>query len=81
MASVAARLLPVYSADVLYHRALLEVSIDLLLIGALLRVVAEAVAGYQPPAGALVSLGGTLTTIGFAIFAGRLWLTLGRLQP
>ena len=46
MVSMASRLLPIYSADVLRRRALLEVTIDLLLVGALVRVGAEAIGGY-----------------------------------
>jgi hypothetical protein len=79
IASLSARLLPIYSADVLHHRPLLEITIDLLFVGALLRVVAEWIAGYQYPLGLLVALGGTLTVVGFCIFAARLWRSLGRL--
>jgi hypothetical protein len=77
MASVAARLLPIYSADVLQHRPLVEATIDLLFVGALLRVGAEWVGGYQYPAGVVVALGGGLTVVGFVIFGARLWRSLG----
>jgi hypothetical protein len=79
MATMAARLLPIYSADVLRHRTLLEVTIDLLLLGALLRVVAEALGGYQPVFGTFVAIGSSLTLIGYCVFAGRMWAALGRL--
>ena len=79
MAVMAARILPIYSADVLRHRVLLEATVDLMLVGALLRVLAEAVGGYQPIYGALVSIGGTLTVVGFCVFAGRMWRALDRL--
>jgi hypothetical protein len=79
MATMAARLLPVYSADALRHRARLEVTVDLLLAGAALRVVAEALGGYGPLAGPVVALGGALTLGGFGLFAGAMWSALGRL--
>ncbi|MBV9354609.1 MAG: hypothetical protein JO023_03670 [Chloroflexi bacterium] len=79
MASVAARLLPIYSADVLHYRPLLEATIDLLFAGALLRVVAEWIGAYQFPAGLLAAFGGTLTVVGFCIFAARLWRSLSGL--
>jgi hypothetical protein len=79
MVAMAARLLPIYSADVLKHRGRLEITVDLMLVGALLRVGAELLGGYQGPAGPLVSLGGTLSVVGFALFAVGLWSSLGRL--
>jgi hypothetical protein len=79
MVSMAARLLPIYSADVLKHRRQLELIVDLLLVGALLRVGAEAVGGYGQPTGAIVALGGTLTLVGFIWFAAGLWSSLARL--
>jgi hypothetical protein len=79
MATMAARLLPVYSADALRHPAKLEATIDLLLAGAALRVVAEALGGYGPLAGPVVALGGALTLVGFGLFAGGMWSALGRL--
>ena len=79
MVSMAARLLPVYSADVLKRRRLLEVTLDLLLIGVLVRVSAEAIGGYTPLTGPLVALGGSLGVVGFAVFAVGMWSALGRL--
>jgi hypothetical protein len=79
MVSMAARLLPIYSADVLKHRLRLELTVDALLIGAVLRVGAEAVGGYAQPAGAIAALGGTLSVVGFVWFAEGLWSSLGRL--
>jgi hypothetical protein len=79
MVSMAARLLPIYSADVLKRRRLLEATVDLLLLGALLRVGAEAIGGYEPVAGPLVSLGGALGVLGFTVFAVGMWSALGRL--
>jgi hypothetical protein len=79
MVAMAARLLPIYSADVLRHKRRLEVTVDLLLIGAALRVAAEMVGGYAGAAGPLVALGGTLSVVGMAVFAVGLWSSLGRL--
>jgi hypothetical protein len=78
MVSMAARLLPIYSADVLKRRRLLEVIVDVLLVGALLRVAAEAVGGYEPITGPIVATGGTLSIVGFCMFAAGLWSALGR---
>jgi hypothetical protein len=79
MVSMAARLLPIYSAHVLKHRGVLELTVDLLLLGALLRVAAEAVGGYDTVNGPLIALGGTLSVVGFAVFAVGMWSSLGRL--
>jgi len=79
MVAMAARLLPIFSADVLKHRLRLELTVDLLLIGALVRIFAELLAGYGPLGGPLVALGGTLTVVGFAVFAAGMWSSLGRL--
>ena len=79
MVSMASRLLPVYSADVLRRRALTELTIDLLLVGALMRVGAEAIGGYQAVAGLLVALGGGAGVAGFAVFAIGMWSALGGL--
>jgi hypothetical protein len=79
MTAMAARLLPVYSADVLRHPQRLELALDLLFVGALLRVGAEALGGYAGVAGPLVSLGGAVSVTGFTLFAGGLWSSLGRL--
>ena len=79
MVSMAARLLPIYSADVLKHRRLIDVIVDVLLLGALLRVVAEAVGGYDSVTGPLIALGGTLSVIAFIAFAVGMWSSLGRL--
>ena len=79
MVSMASRLLPIYSADVLRRRALLELTIDLLLVGALVRVGAEAIGGYAGVAGPLVALGGGLGVAGFIVFAIGMWSALGRL--
>jgi hypothetical protein len=78
MISMAARLLPIYSADVLKRRRLLELTVDLLLVGALLRVVAEAIGGYDPITGPIVAFGGTITIVGFSIFAVGMWSALSR---
>jgi hypothetical protein len=79
MVAMAARLLPIYSADVLKRKRQLEVTVDLLLFGALLRVGAEVLGGYAGGAGLLVALGGTLSVGGFVLFAIGLWSSLGRL--
>jgi len=51
----------------------------LLLVGALVRVAAEALGGYGEVTGPLIALGGALTWIGFAGFAWGMWSSLGRL--
>jgi hypothetical protein len=79
MVSMAARLLPIYSADVLKHKLQLELTVDLLLVGALLRVLAELLGDYGPVSGPLIALGGLITFSGFAIFAVGLWSSLLRL--
>ena len=79
MASMAARLLPIYSADVLKRRWLIELIVDLLLAGALIRVVAEVVGGYELVTGPLVALGGTISILAFIGFAAGMWSSLGRL--
>jgi hypothetical protein len=79
MVCMAARLLPIYSADVLKRRWLLELIVDTLLLGALLRVVAEAIGGYEPITGPLVALGGGLSEVAFTVFAIGMWSALGRL--
>jgi hypothetical protein len=79
MVSMAARLLPIYSADVLRHRRQLELTVDLLLVGALVRVMAELVGGYGPVSGPLIALGGLISVCGFAIFAAGMWSSLTRL--
>jgi hypothetical protein len=45
MVSMASRLLPIYSADALRRRGLLELTVDLLMVGALERVGAEMIGG------------------------------------
>lgn len=77
--SMASRLLPIYSADVLKRRWLLEVIVDTLLLGALLRVAAEVIGGYDAIAGPLVALGGTLSICAFTVFALGMWSSLSRL--
>jgi hypothetical protein len=79
MAAMAARLLPVFSADVVRHPVRLELTIDTLLVAAGLRVLAELAGGYAPTTGPLVALGGTLGVVGFSVFAVWLWGSLGRL--
>jgi uncharacterized protein involved in response to NO len=79
MVAMAVRMLPVVSADALKHRLRLELIVDVLLIGALVRVGAEAVGGYSSETGPLVALGGTLSIVGFALFAVAMWSSLGRL--
>jgi hypothetical protein len=79
MISMAARLLPIYSAYALKRRRLVELTIDLVLAGALVRVAAEAIGGYAKFTGPLVALGGALGVTGFAIFAAGMWSALGRL--
>jgi hypothetical protein len=79
MVSMAARLLPIYSADVLRRKWLLELSVDAILVGALVRVGAEMLGGYAGVAGPLVALGGVTSVLGFGIFAVGLWSSLGRL--
>ncbi len=79
MTGMAARLLPIYSADALRHRWTVESAVALLLLGALLRSVSEMVGGYAGVAGPLTALGGTLSAVGFTLFAVGLWSSLGRL--
>lgn len=79
MVAMAARLLPIYSADVLKRPRLVEGAVALLMVGAFLRVGAELMGGYGGIAGPLVAGGGALSTAGFALFALGLWASLGRL--
>jgi hypothetical protein len=79
MVGMAARLLPIYSADVLRRPKLLEATASLLLVGAGLRAGAEWVGGYAGLAGPLTTLGGLLALVGFTVFAAGLWSSLGRL--
>ena len=79
MVAMAVRMLPMISADALKHRLGIEVILDLLLVGALLRVGAEYLGGYAGVAGPLLALGGTLGVIGFSLFAVAMWSSLGRL--
>jgi hypothetical protein len=79
MVAMAARLLPIYSADVLRRKWLLELSVDLILVGAFIRVGAEMLGGYAGIAGPLVALGGTTTIVGMTVFAVGLWSSLRRL--
>ena len=79
MVAMAVRMLPVVSADALKHRLRLELIVAVLLIGALVRVGAEAVGGYSADTGPLVALGGTLSLVGFGLFALGMWSSLGRL--
>jgi hypothetical protein len=79
MVSMASRLLPIYSADVLKRRGLLELTLDTLLLGALIRVSAEALGGYAWWSGPLISLGGSLSIAAFAVFAVGMWSSLKRL--
>jgi hypothetical protein len=81
MVSMASRLLPIYSADVLKRRGLLELTLDTLLLGALIRVSAEALGGYAAWSGPLISLGGSLSIAAFAVFAVGMWSSLRRLPP
>jgi hypothetical protein len=79
MVSMASRLLPIYSADVLRRRWLSEVILDLLLLGAFIRVLAEAIGGYETVTGPLIALGGTSSVVAFVVFALGMWSSLGRL--
>jgi hypothetical protein len=79
MVAMASRLLPIYSADVLKRRWLTEMTLDVLFVGAALRVGAEALGGYDPIAGPLVAVGGSLSVAAFAVFAVGMWSSLGRL--
>lgn len=79
MVSMAVRLLPVISADALKHRRRMEVIVDALLVGALVRVAAEAVNGYGLVTGPLVALGGALGVAAFILFAVTMWSSLRRL--
>jgi hypothetical protein len=81
MVSMASRLLPIYSADVLKRRGLLELTLDTLLLGALIRVAAEAIGGYESITGPLIALGGSLSIAAFAVFAVGMWSSLTRLPP
>jgi uncharacterized membrane protein len=78
MVMMAARLLPVYASDAAAHRLRLEVAVDLLLVGALLRVGAELLGGYAGVAGPLTALGGAASVGGFVIFAVGLLGAVGR---
>ncbi len=79
MTGMAARILPIYSADALRRRWSVESAVYLMLGGALLRLGSELIGGYQGLAGPLTALGGTLSAVGFSIFALGLWSSLGRL--
>ena len=79
MVAMAARLLPVVSAEAVKHRLRLEIIVDLLFAGALVRVGAEVIGGYSAETGPLVVLGGTLSILGFLLFAAGMWSSLGRL--
>lgn len=79
MVAMAARLLPIFSADVLKHRQRIEVIVDLLLLGGAVRVVAEVLGGYSTFSGSLIVLGGLLTWAGFTAFAVGMWSSLARL--
>jgi hypothetical protein len=79
MVSMAARLLPIYSADVVKHKLRLELTVDLLVLGALVRVLAELLGDYGPVSGPLIALGGLISFCGFGIFAVGLWSSLSRL--
>lgn len=79
MLSMAGRLLPVLSAWTLKHRAAFELIIDVVFVGAFLRVVAEAAGGYAEPGSHVVALGGALGLAGFAAGAAWLWHSLSRL--
>ena len=76
---MAARLLPILSAGVLEHRLRLEITVDLVLVGAFVREVAEVTGGYGPLAGPPVAAGGTLGVAGFALFAFGLGVSRRRL--
>jgi hypothetical protein len=79
MVAMAARVLPIVSADAVRHRLRLELIVDLLLFGALVRVGAEVAGGYSAETGPLVALGGSVSIAGFALFAAGMWSSLGRL--
>jgi hypothetical protein len=81
MVSMASRWLPIYSAEVLKRRGLLELTLDTLLLGALIRVTAEAFGGYASISGPLISLGGSLSIVAFAVFGVGMWSSLSRLPP
>jgi hypothetical protein len=59
MVSMASRLLPIYSADALRRRGLLELTVDLLMVAALVRVGAEMIGGCQGIVGCSWQLGGS----------------------
>jgi hypothetical protein len=79
MVAMAVRVLPVISGDALRHRLRVELILDLLFLGALLRVGAEAVGGYSAVSGPLIAFGGTLTVAGFSWFALGMWSSLRRM--
>jgi hypothetical protein len=79
MVTMAVRMLPVISGDALRHRLRLEITLDLLFVGALLRVGAELVGGYGPVAGPLVAVGAMLSVLGLCAFAQAMWSSLRRL--
>lgn len=69
MVVMGGRLLPHFATTVARHRWLLESAVTLLAAGALLRVVAESIAGYQGLSGLIVALGGALSYLGFTVAA------------
>jgi hypothetical protein len=70
------RILPVYSGWTLYRGRFNESVVVLLLVGSLLRVVAELIGGYAAPTGSIAALGGSLAALGFTLFAVALWPTI-----
>jgi uncharacterized protein involved in response to NO len=79
MVALAVRLLPVIWGDALRQRLRVEIIVDVLLLGALMRVGAEAICGYATVTGPLIALGGTLSLAGFSVFALGMWSSLRRL--
>ena len=75
---MAARILPGYSGRMMRQPRLLSAMMWTLLIGAVLRFVAELFGGYGLGWGALVALGGTLGVVAFIVFAVGLWRASGR---
>lgn len=76
--TMASRILPIYSADMMRHPRLLAALVWGLLVGAALRVVPELLAGYGGGWGSLVGLGGTIGTLAFVVFGVGLWHATGR---
>jgi len=75
--TMASRILPGYSGDMMRHPRLLAALVWALLVGAALRSVPELVGGYASGWGSLVGVGGTVGTLAFVVFGVGLWRATG----